>query len=192
MSTVPINATVPPTTDQDAVTAAIASLKKSLPFLINLSKADRKAVAKPSAKAQTFIKEALNVAIQNPMMLPASFNAPEMQNGVQLFQYLASLQLPLRQILQEVDDTLKQVGTQTYTAARLIYASASSQFAGPPLQLAADQLGKHFGRKAKTKPAANGNNADNASPTPVSPVPASPAPATVPPATLTSAATPKA
>jgi len=201
MSTVPVKATVPSTTDQEAVTAAIASLKKSLPFLINLSKADRKAVAKPGAKAQTFIKQALEVAIQNPAMLPASFDVPEMKKDVQLFEYLTSIQLPLRQVMQEVDDTVKQVGTQNYAAARLIYASASSQFAGPPLQLAADQLGRHFGRRPKTKPAANGNGAGNSAPaTPASPVhalpaPGTPAPVSAPPAspqpTSTAPTTPK-
>jgi hypothetical protein len=72
-----------------------------------------------------------------------------MLNDVQAFEYLNSFQLRLHQVLQEVDDTLKQVGDQAYTAARPIYASASSQFAGPPLQLAADQLSKHFGRKVE-------------------------------------------
>src|SRR6266852_3476086 len=118
---------------------------------------------------------------------------PEMQNGVQLFDYLASLQLRVRQILQEVDATLKQVGTQTYTSARSIYASASSQFAGPPLQLAADQLGKHFGRKAKTKPAANGTSTGKpASPAPASPVSASPAPGTAAPVSAMPASPPAA
>ena len=193
MSTVLVKTTVPSTTDQ-AITAAIASLKKSLPFLVNLSKTDRKAVAKPSAKAQTFIKQALDVALQNPTMLPASFDIHEMQQDMQLFEYLASLELRLRQVLQEVDDTLKQVGTQNYAAARLIYASASSQFAGPPLQLAADQLGRHFGRKPKTRPAVNnGNGAGNsASPAPASPVhalPAPGAPASAPPASPPAAST---
>ena len=117
-------------------------------------------------------------------MLLASFDVPEMQKDVQLFEYLTSLQLRLRQVLQEVDDTVKQVGTKNYAAARLIYASASSQFAEPPLQLAADQLGKHFGRKPKTKPAANnGNGAGHTvSATPASPGPALPAPGTAAPA----------
>ena len=171
MNVVSVQATVPSTDDRNAITAAIASLKQRLPFLINFSKADRKTVTKPSAKGQTFIKEALDVAVQNPAMLPVSFEVNDLRNSSQLFEYLTSIQLPLRQLLQEIDDTTRQVGNQAYTAARAIYASASSQLAGPPLQLAADQLGKHFGRKPKAaKAAANGNGA------------ATPAPVTTPPA----------
>ena len=163
MSTVQVNATLPSTADQDAITAAIASLKKSLPFLISLEKADRRAITKPSAKAETFMKDALDVAMHNPAMLPAAFNVPEMQNGLSLFEYLVSLQLQLRQVMQEVDDTVKQVGNQVYTSARAVYASASSQFSSPALQVAADHLGKHFGRRPKAKPA--GESSSSPAPT---------------------------
>ena len=164
MSTVQINASIPSAADQEAITAAIASLKKSLPFLISLEKTERRAITKPSAKAQTFMKDALDVAMQNPVILPASFNVPEMQDSLRLFQYLVSLQLQLRQVMQEVDDTVKQVGNQVYTSARAVYASASSQFSGPALQVAADQLGKHFGRRPKAKAAGESSG----SPTPTS------------------------
>ena len=60
--------------------------------------------------------------------------------------------------LRQVDDTVMQLGNQAYEAARTVYASASSRFAGPQLEVAVNQLGKHFGRKPRiAKTAANGN-----------------------------------
>ena len=76
MSNVSIKATVPSTEDQAAIKAAIASLKQKLPFLINLDSADRQSIPKTGGRVQPFIKEALDVAVQNPTVLPVP-NVPE-------------------------------------------------------------------------------------------------------------------
>ena len=158
MSTVTIKATLPSAEDQAAVKAAIASLKQKLPFLINLDPADRKSIPRTGGKVQAFIKEALDVAVQNPTVLPVAFDVNEMIGNMQLMTYLTSMQLTLRQLMRQVDDTVMQLGNQAYEAARTVYASASSRFAGPQLEVAVNQLGKHFGRKpriAKTAPYKN-------------------------------------
>jgi hypothetical protein len=179
MSTVTIKATVPSAEDQAAVKAAIASLKQKLPFLINLDPADRKSLPRSGGKVQTFIKEALDVAVQNPTVLPVAFDVNDMIGDMQLLGYLTSIQLALRQLMRQVDDTVMQVGSQAYAAARTVYASSSSHFAGPQLEVAANQLAKHFGRKSKNaKTAANGNGAP------------APAPATAVPVAATSNPTP--
>jgi hypothetical protein len=177
MSTVPIKATLPSAEDQAAVKAAIASLKQKLPFLINLDPADRKSMPRSGGKVQTFIKDALDVAVQNPAVLPVAFDVNEMIGDMQLLGYLTSVQLAVRQLMRQIDDTVIQVGSQAYAAARTVYASASSHFAGPQLEVAANQLGKHFGRKAKgAKTAANGNGEPVPSPATVAAVPATSTP----------------
>ena len=166
MSTVRIKATVPSAEDQAAVKAAIASLKQKLPFLINLDPADSKSIPRTGGKVQAFIKQALDVAVQNPTVLPVAFDVKEMIGEMQLSAYLTSTQLALRQLLRQVDDTVIQLGSQAYEVARTVYASASSRFAGPQLEVAANQLGKHFGRKPRTaKTAANGDGAHVPPPT---------------------------
>jgi hypothetical protein len=132
--------------------------KQKLPFLINLATEDRKTLPRTGGKVQTFIKEALDVAVQNPTILPVAFDVNEMIGDMELMAYLTSMQLTLRQLLRQVDDTVMQLGSQAYAAARTVYASASSRFAGPQLEVAANQLGKHFGRKPRVaKTAANGS-----------------------------------
>jgi hypothetical protein len=135
--------------DQGVVSAAIASIKEKLPFLVDLSVDDRKSMVKISTKGYSFVKQALDVASQHPGVLPASFDVNEMRNDTQLFAYLTTLQLTLSQLKKQIDDTVMQIGSQAYAAARVVYASASSSFAGPPLEVAVDQLGRHFGRKPK-------------------------------------------
>ena len=82
-----------------------------------------------------------------------------MRNDTQLFACLTPLQLALHQLKKQIDDTTMQVGSQAYAAARVVYASASSNFAGAPLEVAANELGKHFGRKPKAAKAAGGTPA---------------------------------
>ena len=148
MTTIPIKATLS-TDDQAAVMAAIAAIKQKLPFLVDLSVDDRKSMVKIGTKGHTFVKQALDVASEHPGVLPASFDVNEMRNDTQLFGYLTTLQLMLNQLKKQIDDTAMQVGSQAYAAARVVYASASSSFAGPPLEVAAGQLSKHFARKPK-------------------------------------------
>ena len=154
----PIKATVS-TDDQGAVLAAIAMIKQKLPFLIDLPLNERKSTVKIGIKGSNFVKQALDVALQHAGVLPASFDVNDMRSDTQLFAYLTSLQLALHQLKKQIDDTTMQVGSQAYAAARVVYASASSNFAGAPLEVAANELGKHFGRKPKAAKATGGTPA---------------------------------
>lgn len=54
--------------------AAIATIKTKLPFLIDLSVEERKALLKLGDKSRAFVSKALEVATQNPDFLPRSFD----------------------------------------------------------------------------------------------------------------------
>ena len=129
MNISPVRATVSED-DQGTVSAAIASIKQKLPFLVDLSVDDRKSMVKIGTKGYSFVKQALDVASQHPGVLPASFDVNEMRNDTQLFAYLTTLQLTLSQLKKQIDDTVMQIGSQSYASARVVYASASSSFAG--------------------------------------------------------------
>lgn len=84
MSTTSISATLAQT-QRDAVFQAIATIKENLPFLVDLSADDRKALPKMGDKSRAFVSKALEVATQNPEFLPRSFDIDEMRKDVQLF-----------------------------------------------------------------------------------------------------------
>ena len=60
--------------EKDAVLQAIATIKEKLPFLIDLSAEERKALPKMGDKSRAFVGKALEVATQNPEFLPRSFD----------------------------------------------------------------------------------------------------------------------
>ena len=87
-----------------------------------------------------------------------------MRQDVELSAYLSTLQLALGQLCKQIDDTAVQIAIQADAAARTVYASATSRFAGAALQTAAGELSRHFGRKTRS-------TTSDAEPTPGSPPP---------------------
>jgi len=81
MPTTPISATLTQA-DREAVMTAVATIKEKLPFLIDLTADDRKALPKMGDKSRAFVTKALEVATQNPDFLPRSFDLEELRKDV--------------------------------------------------------------------------------------------------------------
>jgi hypothetical protein len=64
--------------DRDAVMSAVATIKAKLPFLVDLTADERKALPKMGDKSRAFVSKALEVATQNPDFLHRSFDLDEM------------------------------------------------------------------------------------------------------------------
>lgn len=133
--------------DRDAVMAAIATIKAKLPFLVDLSADDRKALPKMGDKSRAFVSKAMEVATQNPDFLPRSFDIAELQKDVQLFESLYPILLSLTQLQDLVDDTCLAVGSEAYAAALQVYTYAKASGQGTGLETAVEELGLRFARK---------------------------------------------
>ena len=152
-----INATLT-AADREAVLAAIATIRQKLPFLIDLTSAERNSLTKFGDKSRAFVGKALEVAIQNPSALPRSFNVEEMKNDVQLYEDLQPILMAINKLQDLVEDTLMEAGSEAYSAALAVYSYAKVSGAGDSLEVAADDLGRRFMRKTKSagsNPAAN-------------------------------------
>ncbi len=160
-------------TDQEEVMTAISAIRQKLPFLIDLSTAERTAMSKLGDKSQAFVKKAVDIALQHPNILSSPF-VDEMRKDAQLLDSLSPIRLAIDLLQKQVDDTAVQVGAEAYAAARTVYAVTKTAVAEATLRTAADELGKRFGRRAKATAAPNG-----AAPAPADPVPPSPPPAPV-------------
>jgi hypothetical protein len=136
-------------TDRDAVMQAIATIKAKLPFLIDLTADDRKALPKLGDKSRAFVSKALEVATQNPDFLPRSFDLEEMRKDVQLFEALYPLLLSLTQVQELVDDTYMAVGSEAYAAALQVYNYAKASGQGAGLDAAVEEMGQRFARKSR-------------------------------------------
>jgi hypothetical protein len=149
MSTTLVHASVS-IEDQEAIKKALNLVHERFPFLVDLSVEERRLLPKLGDKSRVaFVRKALDVAELNPGVLPASFDVAQMRNDAQLLEYLSSIELAIRQLHKRVEDTAMQVGSQTFRAARIVYQSAKSNFAGGALKTASGELGKHFKRRAK-------------------------------------------
>lgn len=138
--------------DKDAVLQAIATIKTKLPFLIDLSPEERRALPKMGDKTNAFVLKALEVAQQNSDFLPRSFSVDEFATDVELYAELRSIALALAPLTELVDDTLLEVGSEAYASALVVYQYAKNAGQGAGLDEVADELSKRFAKKATPKP----------------------------------------
>ncbi|HMV50081.1 MAG TPA: hypothetical protein PLD20_33580 [Blastocatellia bacterium] len=133
--------------DVDAILAAIKIIKEKLPFLINLTMEERRALNKPGDRSRNFIDKALEVAVQNPDILPRLFNLEEMRKDIELGQKLQPILLALSQLQEVVDNTAAVINSEAYAAALTVYGYAKAAGKAAALQEALDELGKRFSRR---------------------------------------------
>jgi hypothetical protein len=135
-----------PKVNQEAVMEAIAEIRKQLPFLKNLSVEDRRSIARIGSKGVAFVHKAVAIAEQNPQILPSSLTLEQIKSNSDLFDTLTAILIAVDQLRRQLDDTAVLAGGESYAAARNIYLYASA--AGPALETATADLGRHFARKS--------------------------------------------
>ncbi|MDX2212264.1 MAG: hypothetical protein SFY66_03135 [Oculatellaceae cyanobacterium bins.114] len=148
MTITPISASLT-ATDRLNVMDAIATIKDTLPFLIDLTIEERKTLPKMGDKSRAFVTKALEIATQNPDFLPRSFDLEEMRRDVQLFESLYPIVVAMAQLQELLDDTCLAVGSEAYASALQVYSYAKASGQGAGLNGMVEQLGQRFARKAK-------------------------------------------
>lgn len=143
-----INATLS-AADATAVMDAINTIRTKLPFLLDLTLDERRALPKMGDKSRAFVSQALDVAKQNPDVLPRSFDVDEMSKDVELANALQPIMLALTQLQELVDDTYLLVGSEAYMAALLVYQYARAGGKGEALDGLLDVLSQRFARKSR-------------------------------------------
>jgi hypothetical protein len=140
--------------DRQAVFAAIQTIRQKLPFLIDLTPEERHALPKLGDKSRVFVEQALQVAEQNPDILPRSFDVGEMRNDVELLDALSPVLTAVSQLNELVDDTLLAVGSEAYAASLLVYQFARAAGKGSGLDGALEGMSQRFARKTRSTPPA--------------------------------------
>jgi hypothetical protein len=142
--------------DRDAVMPAIATMRSKLPFLLDLSPEERKAMPKLGYKSRAFVGKALELATQNPGFLPRDFSVEEMRKDATLAEDLFAIRQAMLTLTEMVDDTYVAAGSESYVAALLVYNYAKSSNVGTEgLDGVVDELGARFARRAKPTPKPN-------------------------------------
>ncbi|MBW4692465.1 MAG: hypothetical protein KME27_11940 [Lyngbya sp. HA4199-MV5] len=147
--------------DIEQVKAAFVTIQQMLPFLVNLTAEERRRLLKMGDKSLAFVSNSLTIAQANPDVLPASFDLTEFGRDYRLMTVLTEFLFSLRQLTEQVDDTLMAVSSEAMTSSLGVYdyikMAAKTR---PGLKSSAEQLGERFkaikGRSPKT---ANGQAA---------------------------------
>jgi len=140
------------TEDQQAIHAAIDTLRQKLPFLIDLNIKDRVGMSKLGDKTVGFVQKAVQIANEHPQMFATTF-LDEMHKDAQLLDLLLPIRLSVKTLAKKIDDTAMQAGAEAYAAARTVYTVTKTPFAKAAMRQASDDLAKRYGRKRKTEQA---------------------------------------
>ena len=132
-----------------AIMAAIQTIKDNLPFLKDLTIEERKSRLKLGDRSIAFVQGTLGVATENPDFLPRSFDVDEMKQDVELYQELNDISRSLTQLLELVEDTKMEVGSDAYSAALVAYRYAKDSSIGAGLDEVVDDLGRRFARRSR-------------------------------------------
>ena len=133
------------------IKTAIATIEKNLPALINLTADERIGLPKMGDKTVAFVTKSFEYAKQNPTLIPAFLDMAEFEKDVNAVNSLKSVLNPLQQLVEKLDDTSLQAGSEAYSAALVFYSAVKSAAkAGVPgLKSINDDLQARFPGKGK-------------------------------------------
>jgi hypothetical protein len=135
--------------DLDTILESINIIKQKLPFLLTLTADERRALPKAGDKNRAFVLKALEVAVQNPTILPGIFSVEEMKKDVELGPPLQSILLAVARLEEMLNDTIAVVNGEAYSAALSVYNYARASGKDAALQGTVEELGKVFSKKAR-------------------------------------------
>jgi hypothetical protein len=135
--------------DKQTVMTALDAIQAKLTFLKDMTPEERRLLPKMGDKSRAFVQKCLEVAKQNPGVLPRNFDMDEYARDVKLAMDLSELGLRLQRLNEMLSDTMTAVGSDAYSASLVVYQAAKLAGKGGGLDENLDGLAKRFARKAK-------------------------------------------
>ncbi len=139
--------------DRQVVINAIATIKQAMPFLVYLTKEDRKTMPKVSDRGREFMLNCLDAANQHTDCLPRTFDVAEMQKDVQLLEDLYPIVMALTALQNLVDDAYFAAHSEAYVTSLKVYDAMKSHGDMPGMQITLEQLKQQFARCNKRESA---------------------------------------
>jgi len=133
---------------QQAVLQAITDIQTKLPFLIDLTIADRRGLPKLGDKGRAFIDQGLVLATQNEGILPRNFDLEQYRREVTMVRELGPVILAFRQLMKRLEDTYTAVGSDAYSQTLVIYQTAKLANKNGALDQHLDSLAQRFAHKS--------------------------------------------
>jgi len=106
------------------VTADLADIQNSLPFILKLSPSVKKSLPKLEDARSPFVSKCLFYARKEPKILPPYTDLDELERDLKLFNNLQNIAKEIDRLSDMINDTRIAAGSDAYTAALTIYNSA--------------------------------------------------------------------
>ena len=143
-----------------SIQADIADIRAKLPFLISLTPAERRTIAKLGDGRIALDEDCSQLMEQNPQFIPSYIELAEVDKDRALRSVLDSIRLSLEALHNDVESTEIVVGSELYNAYLAYYANAreAAKRAVASAQSVVNNLSKYFARPGRpaTPPATPG------------------------------------
>jgi hypothetical protein len=107
--------------DEADIRAKIEAVFALLPFLINLTKKERKQKTGQGRHKELFIITAFEIAQTNPLLVPQKLSMLEWENDIELHTQLISIHRRLKQLEEAINDTLLALKAEKSKSASVFY-----------------------------------------------------------------------
>jgi hypothetical protein len=142
------------TTAINNINTAIATIRTNLPFLTNLTPAQRHTLAHAGSSRQGAIQDSLNFVAQHPEALPANFDTAEFAKDGELNTDYAPIVADINLLNQDVTDTMIVLQGDLYSEFLDVYAFAQANNRNGAYDTFIQSVKSRFARSPRTKPAA--------------------------------------
>jgi len=137
--------------DQEAIRAALTVLDEKLqPFLIALTKEEKKGLPKMRDKSLPFVEKAVEYAEGNPSFVPGFLNVSEMKVDFQAVTLLTEYFRLIEKLYQTLNDTILLSGSEAYKGSLHFYKTVqqAAKSGIPGAQVIYDDLKQRFERSS--------------------------------------------
>jgi hypothetical protein len=129
--------------DIEGILGAVDTIRQRMPFLVDLSPAERHQLPKMGDKTRAFVSKALEIAIQTPDLLSAELLA-QLRRDVELTVALQPVLVAIIRLAEVVSDSSLLTGSEAFSGALTVYELVKRTGQGEALDVLADELGRRF------------------------------------------------
>ena len=124
-----VDAVLTPAVGQEILTL-LKTVETKLPPLVQLTPAQRQALPKMGVQTNDFVDAAVMLADQNPSLIPDAIDVDGLHKDADLVRALLPIRAKLAQLLEGVDDTLMEAGSEAFAASLEVYQVAKTMGKG--------------------------------------------------------------
>ena len=140
---------------------AINVIQDNLPFLIGLTKVERRTLPKINRQNKLFVDDTLKVMKNNQHLVPPYISFQEINRDFTLYKQLDEIGLKLAQLAEKTSDTQMLAGSEAYSAALMFYkmAQLAAQAGVAGADTVYDTLKERFKGQGPSSSTTSNNNA---------------------------------